>query len=128
MSKQTIYKASSILLVLFVASRVLGFVREQIIAALLGTSVQSDAFVVAATIPFTLSFIIGVSAGNALLPVYTGRLKSEDRAWLASTVFYVTSAIVAVLTGLGMIFTPQYYPGLTRHAPSAQPTGSPGQY
>lgn len=106
MSKQTFYKASSILLVLFVASRVLGFVREQIIAALLGTSVQSDAFVVAATIPFTFSFIIGVSAGNALLPVYTGRINSEDRAWLASTVFYVTSAFVAVLTGLGMIFTP----------------------
>ena len=106
MPKQTFYKASSILLVLFVASRVLGFVREQIIAALLGTSVQSDAFVVAATIPFTFSFIIGVSAGNALLPVYTGRLKSEDRAWLASTVFYVTTAFVAVLTGLGMMFTP----------------------
>ncbi|MFA7468170.1 MAG: murein biosynthesis integral membrane protein MurJ [Desulfotomaculaceae bacterium] len=106
MSKQTFYQASSILLVLFVASRVLGFVREQIIAALLGTSVQADAFVVAATIPFTFSFIIGVSAGNALLPVYTGRINSADRAWLASTVFYVTSAFVAVLTGLGMIFTP----------------------
>lgn len=106
MSIQNFYRASSILLVLFAASRVLGFVREQVIAALLGTSAQSDAFVVAATIPFTISYIIGVSAGNALLPVYTGRLKSHNRAYLASTVFYITSAIVAVLTGLGMVFTP----------------------
>ncbi len=105
MSGQTLYKASSILLILFVASRVLGFVREQVIAALLGTSVQSDAFVVAATIPFTFSYIIGVSAGNALLPVYTGRLNSEGRVKLASTVFYVVGAVVAVLTLLGMVFT-----------------------
>ncbi len=104
--KQSFFKASSILLILFVASRVLGFVREQIIAALLGTSAQSDAFIVAATIPFTFSFIIGTAAGNALLPVYTGRLKSADGARLASTVFYLTSAFVAVLTVLGLAFTP----------------------
>ncbi|MCG8401956.1 MAG: murein biosynthesis integral membrane protein MurJ [Firmicutes bacterium] len=105
MTKESLYKASSILLILFVASRVLGFVREQIIAALLGTSIQADAFVVAATIPFTFSYIIGVAAGNALLPVYTGRLQSQDRIRLASTVLYAIGALVAVLTGLGMIFT-----------------------
>lgn len=120
MSRQGFFRASSILLVLFVASRVLGFVREQVIAALLGTSAQSDAFVVAATIPFTFSYIIGVSAGNALLPVYTGRLQSADRAYLASTVFYVTSAFVAVLTGLGLVFTPAVVdllaPGFTGEA------------
>ncbi len=107
MSRQSIFHASSILLVLFVASKVLGFVREQVIAALLGTTLQSDAFVVAATIPFTFSTIIGVSAGNALLPLYTGRLQDADRAYLASTVSYVVGALVAVLTVLGMIFTPQ---------------------
>lgn len=106
MSKQTFLKASTVLMVLFVASRVLGFVREQVIAALLGTTLQSDAFVVAATIPFTLSTIIGTSAGNALLPLYTDRLQDDRRAYLASTVLYVVGALVTVLTVLGMIFTP----------------------
>jgi len=120
MSKQTIFKASTILLVLFVASRVLGFVREQVIAALLGTTLQSDAFVVAATIPFTFSTIIGVSVGNALLPLYTGRLQDASRTYLASTVVYVAGALVTVLTALGMIFTPQLVdllaPGFTGEA------------
>jgi len=107
MSRQNLFRASSILLVLFVASRVLGFVREQVIAALLGTSLQADAFVVAATIPFTVSSIIGVSAGNALLPVYTGRLQDGARYYLAGTVMYVTGAMVALLTLLGLFFTPQ---------------------
>jgi len=107
MSRQNIFKASSILLVLFVASKVLGFVREQVIAALLGTTLQADAFVVAATIPFTLSTIIGVSAGNALLPLYTERLQEANRAYLASTVAYVVGALVTLLTVLGMLFTPQ---------------------
>ncbi|AGL02686.1 murein biosynthesis integral membrane protein MurJ [Desulfoscipio gibsoniae] len=120
MSKQNIFKASTILLVLFVASRVLGFVREQVIAALLGTTLQSDAFVVAATIPFTLSTIIGVSAGNALLPMYTGRLQDASRVYLASTVLFVVGALVTLLTVLGLIFTPQVLdllaPGFTGEA------------
>ncbi|WP_449241578.1 murein biosynthesis integral membrane protein MurJ [Desulfoscipio gibsoniae] len=120
MSKHNIFKASSILLVLFVASRVLGFIREQVIAALLGTTLQSDAFVVAATIPFTLSTIIGTSAGNALLPLYTGRLQDAGRSYLASTVLYVVGALVTLLTVLGMLFTPQVVdmlaPGFTGEA------------
>lgn len=113
MPKHNILKASSILLILFIASRLLGFVREQVIAALLGTSLQSDAFVVAATIPFTLSYIIGVSVGNALLPVYMGRLQDKNRAYLVSTVFYIVGAVVTVLTLLGLIFTPQVIDILT---------------
>lgn len=93
-------------MVLFVASRVLGFVREQVIAALLGTSSQSDAFVVAATIPFTVSYILGVSVGNAFLPIYTEKLQDQNGARLASTVFNVTAVLVGALTLLGMIFTP----------------------
>lgn len=120
MSKQTFYKASSVLLILFVASRVLGFVREQVIAALLGTSIQSDAFVVAATIPFTFSYIIGVSAGDALLPVYTGRLQDKTRARVASTVFYIVGGFVTLITLLGMVFTAQVLdlltPGFTGEA------------
>ncbi len=92
---------------LFVASRVVGFVREQVIAALLGTSAQSDAFVVAVTIPFTFSTIIGVSAGNAFLPVYTARIQGRNGTRLGSTVFYLIGAFVAALTILGYIFTPQ---------------------
>lgn len=120
MSKQNIFYASSILFVLFVGSKVLGFVREQVIAAYLGTTLQSDAFVVAATIPFTLSTIIGVSAGNALLPLYTGRLQDTNRVYLASTVAYVVGVLVAILTVLGMLFTPQMLdllaPGFTGEA------------
>lgn len=120
MSGQNLFKASSILLVLFIASRVLGFVREQVIAALLGTSLQSDAFVVAATIPFTFSYIIGVSAGNALLPVYTSRLHDGARAYVASTVFYVVGIIVTILTLLGLAFHAQVVdilaPGFTGEA------------
>ena len=117
MSSQTIFRASSVLLVLFTASKILGFVREQIIAALLGTTAQSDAFAMAATIPFTLSTIIGVSAGNALLPIYTGRLNDANRAYLSSTVLYLVGALVTFLTVLGMVFTPQmldwFAPGFT---------------
>ncbi|MTI83753.1 MAG: murein biosynthesis integral membrane protein MurJ [Firmicutes bacterium] len=105
MSK-TLLRTSSILFVLFVASRILGFIREQVVAAYLGATPQSDAYVVAATIPFILSYIIGTAAGNSFLPVYTGRLGDKDANRLASTVFVIFGGAVVLICVGGFLFAP----------------------
>lgn len=105
MSK-SILRTSSILLVLFVASRILGFIREQIVAAYLGATPQSDAYVVAATIPFILSYIIGTAAGNSFLPVFTGRLGMDGANRLASTVFVIFGGAVVLICAGGFLFAP----------------------
>lgn len=105
MSK-AMWQTSSILLVIFIASRILGFIREQIVAAYLGATPQSDAFVVASTIPFILSYIIGTAGGNSFLPVFTGRLGKNDANRLASTVFVIFGGAIILISLGGIIFAP----------------------
>lgn len=105
MSRSTFLKTSSILLVLFIASRLLGFVREQIVAAYLGATPLSDAYVVASTVPYILSYIIGTAAGNSFLPVFTGRLGQEGANRLASTVFMIFGGLVILICAGGFVFT-----------------------
>lgn len=106
MSKSSFLRTSSILLVLFVASRLLGFIREQIVAAYLGATPQSDAYVVASTIPFILSYIIGTAAGNSFLPVFTGRLGEDGSSRFASTVFTIFGGVVFLICTGGFVFAP----------------------
>lgn len=102
----TMFKTSSLLFVFFIASRLLGFVREQIVAAYLGATPQSDAYVVASTIPFILSYIIGNAAGNSFLPVFTGRIGQVDAGRLISTVFFIFGIFVTLIALSGFLFAP----------------------
>ena len=73
----------------FVISRVLGLVREAVIAAQFGTTAQYDTYLRAFSIPDTLFLIIiGGAVGSAFIPVFTRLMgqNKENEAWhLAST-------------------------------------------
>jgi putative peptidoglycan lipid II flippase len=88
----------------FVLSRVLGLVREAVLAGQFGTSPEYDAYVAAFGIPDTLFLlIIGGAVGAAFIPVFTKleREGEEAKAWrLASTLI---NASVVVLSLLGII-------------------------
>jgi putative peptidoglycan lipid II flippase len=90
----------------FVLSRVLGLVREAVIAAQFGTSREYDAYQLAFGIPDTLFLlIVGGAVGSAFIPVFT-RLMSQQRerqAWqLASTL--VNGSVVLLSLG-GILMT-----------------------
>lgn len=78
----------------FVASRVLGLLREILIAAQFGTSPDYDAYVAAFRIPDLLFLVVMSGAfGSAFIPVFAGFLGRHDteRAWrLASTILSYT--------------------------------------
>src|SRR5438067_4076048 len=73
----------------FVLSRVLGLVREAVIAGQFGTSRQTDAYIAAFRLPDTLFLlIVGGAVGSAFIPIFTELMGKgrEKQAWqLAST-------------------------------------------
>ncbi len=83
----------------FLASRLLGLVREQVIAARLGTSPDYDAYIAAFRIPdFLYLVIMGGALGSALIPVIAEhRSRDDTRAAqeLANTV--LTASLMAML-------------------------------
>ncbi len=91
-------------------SRVLGFVRDVVIAAAFGTGVAAEAFVVSFKIPNLLRDLVGEGATNsAFVPVLTEcREKRKEEFWgLVSALFLSMAAILFMLSVLGILFAPQ---------------------
>ncbi|MBF0483823.1 MAG: murein biosynthesis integral membrane protein MurJ [Candidatus Omnitrophica bacterium] len=90
-------------------SRVLGFVRDIVLAKLLGTGFQADAFYTGFKIPNLFRSLVGEGAMNsAVVPTLSGYLEKRNRAtfWNFVSVFLKVLAIVLfLLTALGIIFS-----------------------
>lgn len=88
----------------FIASRLLGVVREIVIAAQFGTSPQYDAYVAAFRIPDLLFLLVMSGAfGSAFIPVFAGfvaRDRQQDAWNLASAI--LTYALL-VLIGISVV-------------------------
>ena len=101
-------------------SRVLGLVRDQVMAAFFGTSFVNDAFNIAFNIPNLLRRLFGEGAlSAAFVPIYNEySLKRGKKFQLlfAINVLSILSFILLVLTLLGVVFAPFIvkiiYPGL----------------
>jgi putative peptidoglycan lipid II flippase len=108
--KKSILKSASIISLVTVASRILGYVRDQRITLLLGTSFAADAYVLAYRIPNLFRRLVAEGSMTAsFIPVFTTymREKSKEEVWdFANRLFWTLSLVVAVITILGMVFSP----------------------
>jgi putative peptidoglycan lipid II flippase len=88
-----------------VISRLLGLVREQVMAALFGATAATDAFVAASTVPMIVyDLLVGGAISAALVPVFVDAAADDERLWrLLSTVLTLAGMMltaVAVILGL----------------------------
>jgi putative peptidoglycan lipid II flippase len=92
------------------ASRILGFIRDMVLARLFGATAAADAFFVAYRIPNLLRELFAEgSMSSAFIPVFTEyhTLRSRKDAWeLASAVFTTLLTIVTAVTLLGILAAP----------------------
>lgn len=92
-------------------SRVLGFVRDMVIAWLFGAGMAADAFFAAFRLPSTFRELLGEGAlSAAFIPTFTRTATREGRpaAWrLASRVMGTLAVVLAGVTALGMLFAPE---------------------
>ena len=116
---RSVVKAAGVIGVATFSSRILGFVRDMVLANLFGATPAADAFFVAYRIPNLLRELFAEgSMSSAFIPVFTEyqTQKSKQDAWeLASAVFTTLLTIVTGITILGVI------PGVrNRLAPGAR--------
>jgi putative peptidoglycan lipid II flippase len=91
------------------ASRVLGFVREMLIAALLGTGPIADAFYAAFRFPNLFRRLFAEGAFNAaFVPLFAKRLEESEGSacQFANEVLSVLVVILLTVSALAMIFMP----------------------
>jgi len=108
--KKQILKSASIISLFTIFSRILGYVRDQRIVLLLGTSTLADSFVLAYRIPNLLRRLVAEGSMTAsFIPVFTGYMaqKSKEEVWdFANRLFWTLALILAILTVLGIVFSP----------------------
>jgi putative peptidoglycan lipid II flippase len=105
-----IVKAATLVMGLFVVSRVLGLARQMVFGALFGTSGELDAYLDAARIPEMIFLVVaGGALGSAFIPTFAGYLEKQDDAgaWrLASAVANLALIVLTVAAGLIAVFAP----------------------
>jgi len=105
-----IAKAATLVMALFIVSRVLGLVRQVVIGALFGTSGDLDAYLAAARIPEMIFLIVaGGALGSAFIPAFADHLAKEDHAgaWrLASAVINLALIALTATSGLTALLAP----------------------
>ena len=103
-------KSSSIVACGVLASRVLGFLRDVIIARFLGTGLLAEAFFVAQRIPNLLRDLVGEGAANAaIVPVlseYAHHKTKEEWQECINAVLAWGVIVLGLITILGMIAAP----------------------
>ncbi len=107
---RSVVKAAGVIGAATFSSRILGFVRDMVLARLFGATPAADAFFVAFRIPSLLRELFAEgSMSSAFIPVFTEyrTMRGKQEAWeLASAVFTTLLTIVTGVTLLGILASP----------------------
>lgn len=106
----SIARATILLLALALLSRVLGLVREMVIAWRFGASAETDAFFVAFSLPYAFYAVVGGALTAVIVPLlaeYEAKGQHEEAMKTASLVINTVLLAVGLLAVLGMIGAPQ---------------------
>lgn len=108
--KRGLIKSTGVVSLATALSRVLGFVRDIVIANFFGTAAYAQAFVVAFRIPNLLRDLIGEGAANAaIVPVLTEELTKkgkDDFFKLAQVILNILFWTLIAITAIGMLAAP----------------------
>jgi putative peptidoglycan lipid II flippase len=109
--KGQILRSASVIAVVTAISRICGYLRDQRIALLLGTSGAADALVLAFRIPSMIRRMVTEgSLGASFIPIFAKYLRERPQAeaWaFAQKVFWDIAAILAVIAILGVVLSRQ---------------------
>jgi putative peptidoglycan lipid II flippase len=107
-SNRKVAGASTLMMLAVLLSRVLGLIRDRVIAAKFGQGFETDAYNAAFTVPDLISYVIaGGAISSAVIPVFTEYVKSNKtrEAWrIFSVVAIVVTWVVSALVVLGELF------------------------
>lgn len=108
--KQQILRSTRVVTLLTLLSRLFGYLRDLVVAILLGTSLGADAFIIAFRLPNLLRRLTAEGAMTAaFVPVFTSYRveRPEEESWdLARRMFWTLGVVLAGVALLGIIFAP----------------------
>lgn len=116
----SLFKAATFISVAYVLSRLLGYVREALLAARFGATHTTDAYLVAQEIPSFLFMAVGSALLMVFIPVYREVVirRGEEAGWrLVNSMASATLLAALLITGLGWVLVPWLVPWLVPGLP-----------
>jgi putative peptidoglycan lipid II flippase len=110
MISNKVWRSAGGIAVITVLSRVTGYIRDKVMAYLMGAGMYSDAFIVAYRVPNMLRGLLAEGALHAsFIPLFSEikRTKPHELWAFAARVFYLLTFIASGLVVLGILFSPQ---------------------
>ncbi|HWQ43166.1 MAG TPA: murein biosynthesis integral membrane protein MurJ [Desulfosporosinus sp.] len=111
-TNRTLMKAAGFLMVAQLASRVLGFLRESLMAGFFGQGATTDAYNTAFVLPDLLYWLlVGGVLSAAFIPVLSSYIAkgNEEEGWrVVSSVANLIFLTLGLLILMGLFFTPQF--------------------
>src|SRR5690554_3227367 len=108
-SNSQILKATGIIMIAMMLSRILGYARDVIIYSKFGQNYYTDAYNAAFSVPDLIYYLlVGGALSSAFIPVISGYIakNEKDEAWhVVSTVFNLIMILLSFGIAIGMIFT-----------------------
>lgn len=105
-----IIRAAFIVMAATLVGRVMGFIREMVIAEAFGASMETDAILVAFTIPSMAAMALAGTFNSAFIPVFSSYLDREDRESahrMASSLINLLALVFVVMIIVALLFAPQ---------------------
>ena len=104
-------RATGVVGIAVMCSRILGLIREQVFAGLFGAGRNLDAFLMAFRVPNLLRDLFAEGAlSTAFITTFSGKIATEgdESAWrLANKVATLTAVFMSVVTLIGILLAPQ---------------------
>lgn len=107
--RKKIAQAAFIIMVISIFSKVLGFVREMVIAAKYGASINTVAYLMAITIPTSVFAVVAGALATTFIPVLSEKVVSnskENAFRFTSNIFNIVFFLSIAITILGIIYAP----------------------
>ncbi|AZV58174.1 murein biosynthesis integral membrane protein MurJ [Clostridium sp. AWRP] len=108
MKKDGLVKAAGVVMVISMVSRVIGFVRDALIASVFGASASSDAYTMSLTIPNLMFNLFGIAITTTFIPILSetySKHGKEEMFKFANCIMNILMIISLILCALGWIFT-----------------------
>jgi putative peptidoglycan lipid II flippase len=103
-ARRAILQAATLIMLGNVASRLLGLVREQVIAALFGGGSVTDSFQAASTLPtLVYDFLIGGAIAAALVPVFSDYADEPAPHTELSRLASALLTLISIMLGVGIV-------------------------
>ncbi len=119
---KVIARAATLVMAFFVVSRILGLIRDAVIAHQFGTGPELDAYLTAFSIPDLIFYVIsGGALGSAFIPTFTTYLSRDDQTgawrlasailnWLLVSLIMLGACVAIVAPWLVNLIAPDFFP------------------